>query len=623
MPNKYPPKKSQTKPTAQRNLFFISSVLVLTIALVAAGIYAFFNFSSDEQIPQEEAQAAPLTTASFTSPLSTSSSTTVEPANASDIASFTQEVVELVNQERWNNGQLPPLRIQQNLTTASQWYAEYMAQNNWLSHNEPNGRTPSQRMQDFGYSSSAGFVVGENIAGGYGDPASVVAAWMSSPGHRSNILDADYCEIGVGYASSTNFAYFHSWTQKFGCRNNIHPLVIERESLTTSSRDVDLYIYGQGWANQMRFRNGNGSWSNWESFNPNKNWRLTNGYGSKDVMVEIRNGSGAVRTASDTIDYVNQDSGLLMFANRNGPIYSANLRDGSTTWSPWKNTSGASLDRTVQIMFNNKIVQVVRGNGNWIYTRTSTDGENWSPWSAPNGKAISTPSLIEFNGRLIQTVRGSNNWIYTRTSTDGVNWSSWSEPNGRTVDVPVQTVFKGKLVQIVRGTNNWIYTRTSDDGETWTNWSAPNGRTIDVPSMLEFDGKLVQVVRGNQDWIYTRTSDDGETWTNWSAPNGRTIDMPSQIEFNNELIQTVRGNQNWIYTRKSTDGVNWTNWSAPNGRTFNSPVQVIHNGEILQIVRGGGDGIFTRTSTDGVNWSSWSAPYGWTVTAPSVIKYSL
>ena len=51
---------------------------------------------------------------------------------------------------------------------------------------------------------------GENIARGYQTPVAVVNAWMSSPGHRANILNSTYTHIGVGYVSSGSY-----WTQIF------------------------------------------------------------------------------------------------------------------------------------------------------------------------------------------------------------------------------------------------------------------------------------------------------------------------------------------------------------------------------------------------------------------------
>ena len=51
---------------------------------------------------------------------------------------------------------------------------------------------------------------GENIARGQKTPEAVVNAWMNSSGHRANILNASYTEIGVGYVAEGNY-----WTQMF------------------------------------------------------------------------------------------------------------------------------------------------------------------------------------------------------------------------------------------------------------------------------------------------------------------------------------------------------------------------------------------------------------------------
>ncbi|MFD1271227.1 CAP domain-containing protein [Streptomyces kaempferi] len=52
---------------------------------------------------------------------------------------------------------------------------------------------------------------GENVAYGYSTSAAVMAAWMSSPGHRHNILTCGFREIGVGLAQPGSY-----WTQDFG-----------------------------------------------------------------------------------------------------------------------------------------------------------------------------------------------------------------------------------------------------------------------------------------------------------------------------------------------------------------------------------------------------------------------
>jgi uncharacterized protein YkwD len=55
----------------------------------------------------------------------------------------------------------------------------------------------------------------ENIAAGSETPERVVAQWMSSPGHRANIMNPKLCRIGVGYAYFASGQYLHYWVQCF------------------------------------------------------------------------------------------------------------------------------------------------------------------------------------------------------------------------------------------------------------------------------------------------------------------------------------------------------------------------------------------------------------------------
>ena len=126
---------------------------------------------------------------------------------------FVVEVMELVNKERQSRG-LSPLKANDALIVAAQAHSEDMAMNGFLSHTGSDRSSPSDRLRDVGYN---GRTWGENVAAGYSDPSSVVRAWMNSSGHRANILNANFCEIGVGYAQGQS-GYRHYWTQDFGCR---------------------------------------------------------------------------------------------------------------------------------------------------------------------------------------------------------------------------------------------------------------------------------------------------------------------------------------------------------------------------------------------------------------------
>lgn len=119
---------------------------------------------------------------------------------------YESEVVRLVNQHRTQNG-LKPLTANWELSRIARYKSEDMASRGYFSHTSPTYGTPFQMIRSFGLSYRS---AGENIAYGQRTPAAVVDAWMNSSGHRANILNASYTQIGVGYCPSG-----HYWTQMF------------------------------------------------------------------------------------------------------------------------------------------------------------------------------------------------------------------------------------------------------------------------------------------------------------------------------------------------------------------------------------------------------------------------
>jgi uncharacterized protein YkwD len=116
-------------------------------------------------------------------------------------------VVEIVNAERDKAG-CSPVKVNTDLTEAAQNHSEDMAASGNMSHTGSNGSSPADRITRAGYSWSA---YGENVAYGYSTPEQVMASWMASPGHKENILDCAFKEIGVGLAQPDAY-----WTQDFG-----------------------------------------------------------------------------------------------------------------------------------------------------------------------------------------------------------------------------------------------------------------------------------------------------------------------------------------------------------------------------------------------------------------------
>jgi uncharacterized protein YkwD len=82
------------------------------------------------------------------------------------------------------------------------------------------GREFTYWMRQTGYISSQCWRVGENLAwgdGSFGTVRSIFRAWMSSPGHRENIL-GDFTQIGISLQVGTlaGLPQTHVWAQHFG-----------------------------------------------------------------------------------------------------------------------------------------------------------------------------------------------------------------------------------------------------------------------------------------------------------------------------------------------------------------------------------------------------------------------
>lgn len=135
-----------------------------------------------------------------------------------DLDALAAEVVRLVNIERGKQG-AAPLTISRELNKSARFHASFMAENDCFDHLCPNEPNLGKRARDAGYEWRS---VAENIAAGQEDAAEVVASWMTSPGHRKNILNPAYREIGIGYVlldrDGGKVVWRHYWVQNFGAR---------------------------------------------------------------------------------------------------------------------------------------------------------------------------------------------------------------------------------------------------------------------------------------------------------------------------------------------------------------------------------------------------------------------
>ncbi|MFI9820298.1 CAP domain-containing protein [Streptomyces sp. NPDC052013] len=128
-------------------------------------------------------------------------------ATATEAAAAAQ-VLALVNEERAKAG-CRPVTANSALGDLAAAFSEDMARRGFFDHTDPDGDTPWDRAQRAGIADLGG----ENIARGQADAASVMQAWMDSPGHRANILNCDFKTLGVGVHFGSGGPW---WTQNFG-----------------------------------------------------------------------------------------------------------------------------------------------------------------------------------------------------------------------------------------------------------------------------------------------------------------------------------------------------------------------------------------------------------------------
>lgn len=128
------------------------------------------------------------------------------PQPDSTVSAYEAEVIRLVNNIRQQNG-LKPLSANWELSRIARYKSQDMLDKGYFSHTSPTYGSPFQMITAFGLSYRT---AGENIAKGYASPQAVVNSWMNSSGHRANILNASYQQIGVGYVAQGNY-----WTQMF------------------------------------------------------------------------------------------------------------------------------------------------------------------------------------------------------------------------------------------------------------------------------------------------------------------------------------------------------------------------------------------------------------------------
>ncbi|WP_288564718.1 CAP domain-containing protein [uncultured Romboutsia sp.] len=162
--------------------------------------------STPSTTPQQKPESTPSTPS--TTPEQKPESTP-EQKPSTDFSSYQQQVLDLVNAERTKRG-ISALTLDSNLSSVATKKSQDMVNKNYFDHTSPTYGSPFDMMKQFGISYRT---AGENIAKGQKTPQEVVTAWMNSEGHRKNILNPNFTNLGVGIAKDSKGTTY--WTQMF------------------------------------------------------------------------------------------------------------------------------------------------------------------------------------------------------------------------------------------------------------------------------------------------------------------------------------------------------------------------------------------------------------------------
>ncbi|MBP2649265.1 MAG: SCP-like extracellular [Firmicutes bacterium] len=152
---------------------------------------------------QSNLYTIPASTSTTPAQTTTTTTQTTTTTNSGNYSSEEQQALALLNADRAANG-LPSLRVNAQLTALAESYAKDMINRNYFAHTNPEGKSPFDRMRQANISY---LYAGENLAIDR-SVSGAETAFMGSSGHRANILNSHYTEVGIGVVhSSTGSVY--------------------------------------------------------------------------------------------------------------------------------------------------------------------------------------------------------------------------------------------------------------------------------------------------------------------------------------------------------------------------------------------------------------------------------
>lgn len=154
---------------------------------------------------QKPKPASPSTTKKPTTTKKPSTTSANQNAGGSLELGLEAQMLRRVNEERAANGKRA-LQLSEELNGYARIRAEEIARPGHFAHTRPDGSSALDMIPSFS-------AAGENIAYGQRNVDAVMQSWMNSSGHRANVLNGDFTQLGVGCYKAPNGTLY--WVQLF------------------------------------------------------------------------------------------------------------------------------------------------------------------------------------------------------------------------------------------------------------------------------------------------------------------------------------------------------------------------------------------------------------------------
>lgn len=136
-------------------------------------------------------------------------------SSSAEAGNIIQEMIDRLNQIRFSQGR-QQLWFTESLSRAAESHAADMAKRNYFSHFTPEGWSVQMRAEGWGWPNWA--LVSEILGASSANPDYIAYMWMQSDGHRGQILDGRYNQVGIAHHFNSYSSLQHYWVVVFGAR---------------------------------------------------------------------------------------------------------------------------------------------------------------------------------------------------------------------------------------------------------------------------------------------------------------------------------------------------------------------------------------------------------------------